>query len=192
MITMGFNKDDLARISSKIKKIQDNARNGSLQAVIQAVSEDYKIVVTAKMGTINARNSADPVFKYGDVSATTHWAELGPNTIRRKENKGWTSAGMVSFWYATGDAKSLTDAVRLEGFRAPQVVSYFAGIRKGIDREVFNHALRTEFGALGPGSPEFPARGLFSIANEVFIRNKDRIMDKVRKALLNGVNWGSR
>jgi hypothetical protein len=186
-----FNSDDLKRIIAKFRKIEDNLRNGKLLAVMQAVAEDYKVVVTAKMGTINARNPASPIFTYEGKSVTTRWAELSPGTIARKEKKGWKSSGMVSFWYATGAAKGATDAMRLMGFKSDDVEGYFAGISKASSKEAFEHALRTEFGGDGPGSSQWPARGLFTIANAVFLANKQKIFDKLHRALLHGVNWGS-
>lgn len=186
-----FDSNDLKRITSKIRKIEDNLRGGSLLAVMQAVAEDYKVVVTSKMGTINARNPASPIFTYEGKSITSRWAALGPATIAKKEKKGLTSGGMVSFWYATGAALSAVGATRLMGFKSGDVEGYFAGISKAADPEAFKHALRTEFGGDGPGDPKWPARGLFLLANNVFLANKEKIFEKLHRALMQGVNWGS-
>jgi hypothetical protein len=146
------------------------------------------------MGTVSAATAdgtptpASPTITFSDLSANPRWAALSPTTITRKQKK---SNGRVAFWYNTGDAfEAVARSVLVGSYKSKDVISVFAGIDKADNPDAYEHAIRTEFGAEGPSGDSFPARALFTIANELFLQKRAEIVSAVQRAIMDGVDWG--
>jgi hypothetical protein len=155
---------------------------------MRAVSASrYRNGVVQVMGRIDAGTpdnpkAATPTITFMDLSQSTEWSALSQRSLKRKQKNG-----KITFWYETGAAfGAVARSVAVGSYQSPKVVSVFAGIDKALDREAYEHALRAEFGADG----KFAGRALFTIANDLFRRKRDEIVEAVRRTVLDGVNWG--
>lgn len=196
MISVNFNEAQTKRILDKLKKIAENAAGpySKLYFRVEIILQSYKDAVLSAMGTVNAGTYRDPLTGIGSMNfdgenVSFYWEPLSPRTIGYKQGRKLTNGAEVTFWYATGSAK--------KGVKVYQKLSKyhqkaFAGIDGTKDREAFEHAIRAEYGGPSETGKYIPPRALFTLLNEVFKKHRQRIIDGLRKDLMDGVNWGSR
>lgn len=189
MFKIGFNPTDLKRIEDKLKKLKDvttNVNSGLLGNYKVSILLQYQSAIIRAMGSVQ-------VVDYGNTSSfgsgfrgnvlidfsplgvrQAHWKNLSPGTIDHKRALGYR----MTIWEASGASKN---AVKLHKKDS------FVGIDKNTDSEAWLHAWRTETGAGG----QFEKRALFTLANEIFLSNKQRIVEDIRNIILKHVGWGT-
>ncbi len=180
MIKIGFNPTDLKRIEDKLKKLRNVDNQGhKVYQYRMDILENYKTAVVSLMGTVSASGGMVSI-NFLDKSQVTYWEALADSTIALKKAKGgWK----LEIWEASGETKRSVKVRRREGF---------SGIDKSTDPEAFRKAISVEFGGnvLDHGTA-WAERGLFTIANNVFIQNKDLIVKAIGKLIVEDIGWGT-
>lgn len=180
MISIGFNSADLKRIEDKLKKLQrvDNQGHKVYQYRMD-ILENYKNAIVSLMGTVSASGGLVSI-NFLDKTQMTYWESLADSTLALKKAKGgWK----LEIWEASGETKRAVKVRRREGF---------VGIDRATDSEAFRKAISVEFGGniLEYGAA-WAERGLFTIANNIFIQNKDLIVKAIGKLIVEDIGWGT-
>ena len=194
MIGFEFDSKDLTRIMSKLKVLEDNIFNKDrLYFSIEYFAKQYVDGLIKVIGKVEAADmtgereegGADATFSMLSKSLTVHWEPLDPSTIRRKIKS--SKGPLITFWYNTGEVLGESfRSIRAGSYRSKELQSVFAGIDKDLSPAAYMHALKTETGDGG----QWPARALFTIANEVFLQHQASIVETVRRNMMDGVDWG--
>lgn len=197
MISLSFDQSDLARITQKLHNVRTNSEptSGKLLFVVRHVAQEYADSLLKVIGSVDAGDpwtgplAGNFTLNFEGASMSSTWQPLARYTLVKKMLDGQLVNGKMAFWYATGDTKR---GIKVhDPIFDPRILSVFSGITASDPG--FDNALRTEFGAEGPAGKQFPARALFTIANELVNRSevRDKIVAAVRKSLMDGVNWGA-
>lgn len=187
MFELRVKKSDLNRITQRLEKIARELQNEKSPVLSYQVHllDEYKNVVAAAMGSV--KGSGGSVFLDFELgTARSWWAGLAPFTMAYKAYKNGTSTAALTIWEDTGETKQ---AVGRYGD--------FAGIDGSRNPEEYKRAINTEYGdtlgdLVGFGGG-WPKRALFTIANKIFVDNKDEIVEEVRRRVnktIENSGWG--
>ena len=180
MFKISFDSKDLKRIEGKLNKLKDFGKQGTKVYQYRLdLLENYKTAIVSLMGTVNANGGLVSI-NFLDKAQSTYWEGLSDSTIELKKAKaGWK----LEIWEASGETKRAVKVRSMEGF---------VGIDGTTDPNAFKKALNVEFGGTTIlDGPVWAERGLFTIANNIFIQNKDLIVKTIAELLKEDIGWGS-
>lgn len=182
-ISISINPNDLARIRKKLQSLDAELRShdGSVFKCLFRITDDYNKTVASVMGVVDANDDLTSIsFRpfMGDT-ATVRWAKLAKKSIRIKRTMGWR----LTIWEASGTTKNSLLRTGSKVVTVGGKYEFFAGLSKQDDTEAYMHALAAETGINAATGKQFSPRPLFSVANDLFIRNSGKIIEAIQASV---------
>jgi len=176
---LSLNQADLKRIQGKLDKLkQVNTPTSKVYQYKLKVLTDYAQAIQSVMGEVHHEGGSMNSDLVMGKSFQVSWEALSDATVELKRAKGWE----LEIWEATGTTKS---AVRVAGD--------FAGIDGTTHKAAYDHALTAEFGDFNVvGTQRSTKRALFTVANDLIMRNKELILKEIGKRVVSDMEWGTK
>lgn len=169
MGSLKINSTDLRRIYKKARRADSGLRLG-VEQTLTWMGEDYKAEVRRHFGKYSQDSNAMITFDLDIGNAFTVWEELSPGTIAEKEEMGKAPY----MWTATWETY---ESVICEVSSDSNGLRMFAGIDGTESPEAFDKAMAVEFGMFG--SNQGPQRHLFTLLNDIYATNKDKVLKQL-------------
>lgn len=185
-ITLKLNKNDLAKILRNGKALEKEliSETGAIYSYLFTIGDGYKEAVLSGIG--KTTSGVLTLKSFLGTPQSVNWKRNANATIKHKLENNWS----LEIWKASGEVENAVKVVEIKGSTTKEI---FAGIDPATDPEAYEHAIRTEFGAVSaPGGIPYKGRALFTLLNTVFASSTSKIVAEIERKLAEAIDkhWG--